>query len=779
MEFLGHYMFLSVCGYATGIICLGLGILVLQANSKSKACRLAFLFNLFTAIWSFSYSTIYLVTIDPYGLWVNQTAAFGSMTLNSFLTHLVLVLVHREREKRKLIKFNYGMAGLLAILIFSTKLIVAGHTPKLDLPAYTVIGPLYFLVPVYLLFNLCYSLYELAKGCERENSFRKNQLKLFFWATAMGYAAGIPAFLLCFDIPVKPVTTPLVVLYPILLTYTIVKHRFFNIEKLVKNTVIFFLLFLLLLATVCMALFLIKELMSHVIHISDALARGIAIALAISLYGPVKNGLSQLTNRLLFQHVYDAEVIFRKLSEDMLHFIETGSTEMLASEVTRRIADILALDRIGFYLKVPNGFELKAKIGRLGGSHKFIHSTKSLILYFDRTRAHLINRHTSRELRTFSKTSKDNPVLRDLKEIKGRAAMDLAAMGGVAAFPIFVRNRLQAVLIIGRKKSDASWSDDEFMILKSFTGHFSLALASTEYAAKLRLSQEKLSNSFRDATAGALISGIHHEVSNPLHAMSMNLELLRAKIKHPLFIEYPREEIIRFMNRIFHRLTEDAQTIDPIICHLSNLANKKPLVISQGLNLYATTEKAVSHLLKEGSMGHVRVQLDIEKHLTLESDENALYEILVNLIRNAEQAINEQGEITISVSDHSHEMVIRIRDSGSGIPESQREKIFEPFFTTKRKNQSNGTKGTGMGLFVVKENMEALGGTISVESEVGVGTTFELCFPKLKPVLPTVSFPRKRESTNPGSPLKACGDDKNVKRKEHNFNDTIFEEATS
>jgi signal transduction histidine kinase len=100
-----------------------------------------------------------------------------------------------------------------------------------------------------------------------------------------------------------------------------------------------------------------------------------------------------------------------------------------------------------------------------------------------------------------------------------------------------------------------------------------------------------------------------------------------------------------------------------------------------------------------------------------------LREIMLNLLVNAREAAGRDGEVTVSCQASANYMIeFRVKDSGLGVPEDQREQIFEAYYTTKE-------KGTGLGLAIVKQNTELYGGEILMESELGKGTEFILTFP--------------------------------------------------
>ena len=104
------------------------------------------------------------------------------------------------------------------------------------------------------------------------------------------------------------------------------------------------------------------------------------------------------------------------------------------------------------------------------------------------------------------------------------------------------------------------------------------------------------------------------------------------------------------------------------------------------------------------------------------ADSTFINRIMVNLVSNAVQAMPNGGELVIKVYKEASDVVIDVADTGGGVPEALKKKLFTPMFTTK-------AKGQGFGLPVIKRMTEALGGTVSFESQEGKGTTFIVRLP--------------------------------------------------
>ncbi len=101
-----------------------------------------------------------------------------------------------------------------------------------------------------------------------------------------------------------------------------------------------------------------------------------------------------------------------------------------------------------------------------------------------------------------------------------------------------------------------------------------------------------------------------------------------------------------------------------------------------------------------------------------------LKHIVINLTGNAIDAMPDGGELSVSAESTDSSLILKFSDTGTGIPEGNRESIFNPFFTTKKRG-----KGTGLGLYIVYSDIKRYGGEIAVQSEMGKGTVFTVTLP--------------------------------------------------
>ncbi len=215
----------------------------------------------------------------------------------------------------------------------------------------------------------------------------------------------------------------------------------------------------------------------------------------------------------------------------------------------------------------------------------------------------------------------------------------------------------------------------------------------------------ELMKSERLATIGTMSSRIAHDLKQPLTVMTTYADMLSPEILSKLDFK-DREKWLRMQNSIFdmNRIIEDV------------------------LDFARTAEikKKKSSLLRifKLSLNHVKSTYGIvinlpENDVSLLCDPRKIEGVMSNLLNNAVQVLDGQGEIDVTMSADSELVTIQVRDSGTGISKEHLERIFEPMFTTKK-------TGTGLGLVICKSIIEQHGGSISVSNRP---TTFTIKLP--------------------------------------------------
>jgi len=247
---------------------------------------------------------------------------------------------------------------------------------------------------------------------------------------------------------------------------------------------------------------------------------------------------------------------------------------------------------------------------------------------------------------------------------------------------------------------------------------------------ELHKAQAESARSEKLASVGLLAAGIAHELNNPLTGVLTFSHLVRKNLPDGSPDAEDLDLVIRETKRcacIIRRLLDFSR-------------EKKPEKTFSNLN---TLIEDTVHLIAQSAQVHdIEIVTDLDGHLPeIWLDENLIKQVIMNMLVNAEHAIEGDGRITIrtrlleagerpeSMQDSQEVAEISITDTGCGIPEGDLQRIFDPFFTTKGVG-----KGTGLGLSVSHGTIEAHGGTIEVDSTVGKGTEFRIYLPTGGPV---------------------------------------------
>jgi signal transduction histidine kinase len=241
---------------------------------------------------------------------------------------------------------------------------------------------------------------------------------------------------------------------------------------------------------------------------------------------------------------------------------------------------------------------------------------------------------------------------------------------------------------------------------------------------QLQTTQAQLLFADRLASVGQLAAGVGHEINNPLAFIISNLEFVREELLRLDGLEgRVRSELVMALSEA----REGAERVRIIVGELGNLA--RPDSMETGpVDLGAvarSAEKMAMHLIRP----RARLELEVDAAPSVYGNGARLCQVLLNLLLNAAHAI-EPGQVqhnTIRVSaraEGAETVVLEVSDTGCGIPPENLGRIFNPFFTTRPVG-----KGTGLGLAVCHGIVASHGGEISVDSEVGKGSTFRVRLP--------------------------------------------------
>jgi two-component system NtrC family sensor kinase len=243
----------------------------------------------------------------------------------------------------------------------------------------------------------------------------------------------------------------------------------------------------------------------------------------------------------------------------------------------------------------------------------------------------------------------------------------------------------------------------------------------------LEEAQEELVQAAKFAALGQLISGVAHEINNPLTSILGFSELVLS-----------RPELDLVLRRNVETIRSESLRVRGVISNLSSFARRTPHR-RERCDLRESLDRIVEFRRYQLNANRIEVSYSRPSHpVWIEGDRDQLLQVLFNLVLNSEQAIcarGGRGHIWLDCGEDSGQAWFTVRDDGPGIPAEIRDKIFEPFFTTKPAG-----KGSGLGLSISHGVLQQHGGEIALSESSSSGSTFRAILPAAAPRLNSAKF---------------------------------------
>ncbi|HBR21015.1 MAG TPA: hypothetical protein DD713_00355 [Nitrospiraceae bacterium] len=244
----------------------------------------------------------------------------------------------------------------------------------------------------------------------------------------------------------------------------------------------------------------------------------------------------------------------------------------------------------------------------------------------------------------------------------------------------------------------------------------SLNKACSRMIQELEFKQMKvIAQSDKLATLGTMVSGIAHQLNNPLSNISSSCQILQEEVAS-IDKDYEKE--------LLQQIEGEIERAKAMVHSLLEFSRKKEFKIKP--EFLKDLLKETIQLLRGEIPSNIEITTDISEDIVITVNKQRIQQALLNIIKNGIDSIADKGEISVCARRNlkNKTVEIKIKDTGTGIEPENIERIFEPFFTTK-----GDEKGSGLGLFVANEIIKEHEGHIGLDSTVGQGTTFMIVLP--------------------------------------------------
>jgi len=232
--------------------------------------------------------------------------------------------------------------------------------------------------------------------------------------------------------------------------------------------------------------------------------------------------------------------------------------------------------------------------------------------------------------------------------------------------------------------------------------------------------RKQLREAQRLAALGTMSAMIAHEFNN----------LMTPVISYAQYAMEKGDEAL--MKRAVEKSLQQAKRASQMCDRILGLASQQHLGPGP-VEVASLVNETIASLGRDLSKDNIQLRLNVPEDLRVKANGSQLQQVLFNLVLNARQAmLGRPGTLSVSAETVGDDMVsIRVKDTGCGIKPEDMQRIWEPFFTTRRQADRPDQRGIGLGLTICKDIVEELDGTIAVESQPGMGTTFTITLPRI------------------------------------------------
>lgn len=695
---------------------LGLAGIALFHGQRTPANHLFFIICLLGSFLNIDILIAFNVTSPATALRVSRIDHF-------FLVYLFPVYIHFFHEylhiqDRKWLIYAAYVYAFILMCITPTPLYFESMRPHF-FGLFPTPGPFYSFFGLGALFVTGYVLILIYESIRREQrSARRITLRyVFVGFGVMGVMNGLNVFPI-YGYSIYPPGN-LSFLPLICFGIGVLRYQILDMDILIKKGLIYTLLTALLTCLYALIILIASKMMKG-FNLSDTIYFPILFFLLITIvFGPLKNRIQVLVDRLFAKGRYDYQKTLKQVSQRIASIL---NIDEIGIYLTDTIVNVMKVDTFGLFISDPSGTRFSNLATR--GKHYDAIARESF------GPDSLFIRHLE---------ISGDPIIKKTLNKKSGSEVDgmLSEMDRLCAeviLPLIFKKKLNGFIILSEKLSGDLFSIEDLDLLETLSSQTALAIENARSykeiedlnqnleakveerteslqtaLAEKEKTQEQLIRSESLAAIGQLVAGTAHELNNPLASVT---SLIQSTIED--LVEWDGESVpdenliddLQFAGKELRRAKE-------IVASLLGLSRQTQRY-SEAVNLNTVLEDALRVLKNQYKHQDLNIIEDYAEDLPdIQGNFANLGQVVINIIKNAIQAVSEtSGTIFLTTRFDSNRQRVEFecRDTGPGIPAAIRSDIFKPFFTTKEVG-----KGTGLGLYICHEIIERHGGAITLE----------------------------------------------------------------
>ena len=727
-----HYLLIH---WLIAFIPLALGVFVVSRNPNNPLYWAFLRYNFVISWWGAFNLFMEYSPNDAVALFWDRISLVGIVFIPAAFIHFTWMYSGRSRLYDFVIKCCYGLSTFFLFLAF-TPYMARSATPKYIIPYFTDPGTAYHFFIIYFTFIMGLGNLLVLNAWRKCRSDKKRTgIFLFFLATSIATIGGGGNFMVPYQI-YTPFLFPYggyaFIFYGVLISYVILKHSFFDMEVIVKKTLVFAGLFGVIMAAISIVTVIAQGYLGQMLGMGPMTRQILNVLVAIALFDPTRKHLIYFTDAYLFQKEKNFRIVLKKLSESVITILDLKD---VSRAVLMTFKDTMRLESGAIFLlnETNNEYELLDSFGShkrkilFRSDHPFLKSLKVVgMLNLDQ-----------------EKTGIQGVECPEVEELKPSFVMAL-----------WFQNELIGMLFLGKKKSDQAFTQDEIDYFPTVASQTAIALKNALLVDDVVQEREAKIRAQAIAKFVNYSKSIRHEIKNVVSKIYLPAEYFKVldeffykliKKTEEGFADNRKAEIVKKMIM---------EKKEPLIRYSNTL-----ILAGDQITLAANTaSSAFSDDPSKFSIIYFRILWDAAKEeANLEdcdcganyADDYSVFgnlyllqRVFVNLLNNSKDAMKDQKnkQITVNCSTRIREggqevSWFEFQDNGPGIPPEIADKIFEQDFSTKPKPDDADPKasGYGQGLYVCKTTIEDQHlGKIWVDREAKGGAKFIFWLPKKK-----------------------------------------------
>ncbi len=691
-----------------------------KANEKEK--RLAFVYTALTAgTWSLFPFVSSIFTDNKITLFVVRIVYLAAIfTGPAFLNFgLMIIGVKKDSRERLINKYGFWSGCIFIPFVFRDLFIQAVYK---NLPCYSLKpGPIFILFLLNFFFLCAYVFVRLFIAFINSKGLRRNQYKYIFLAYFLAFVSALIHFATIYGFKEPFPHDFLVIACMGILAYAVVKYRLMNIEMAFVNTGIFLFIYSLCLG---IPVWIGFKLMGSGFWLVPLTLMGVFATLGPFIYLYIQKRAEDA----LLQEQRRYQTTLRQASAGMG---KIKDLKKLLSMIVHVLTHAIQIEHALVYIydEGQKQYVLGASKRKSGHNHfiESIEKNSPLVGYFLENKDSLI----FEEIKQKAQDYKDSQ-LTQIEQI-------IASLNGELIVPIFIDQNLTAIIVMGKKESGKSYTEDDLAVFSILANQTALAIENAKFYEDMKLTHEQLFQAEKMATIGTMADGLSHQINNRFHSLGFiagdALDTIRLNQNDPM--PDKMKEIMAELERAFVRVQDNVTQGGEVVQGLLKYTRKGEVGFT-AVDVEAVFKSALEMAQFKIKTDQLKIIHDYDPaHIPkIKANSTQLQEVFFNLIDNGYDAMmqrkNEKKEpgfqptLTVRVLKEDGYAQIIFEDNGMGVKEEDVHKLFTPFFTTKLSSK----KGTGLGLYVIKKIVEDHhGGTVEMVSKYMRGTQMKLRLP--------------------------------------------------